>query len=344
MTARRPRVGRLHDESGQAFPILLVAIIGLLASGVVLTQGGRLTELRAEAVTAADAAALAGADAVADRFERDILVYIDFMLDRRVPSSVVTAARAAAADYAQRNGATLVSPPTVRRVDSRTIAVDVRTRTDRRLGRPATDERMADTRGTASATAVVEFTGFRGGAGGGGPQCLTGAEVQDLIDRHGIDPAPTASGLTSCSVNVRGLQEVMHVAILRLEGEYGRLNISSGYRSMEQQAAMYAAYLADPNSPYPVAPPGASMHNYGLAFDVPEAQGIDLYHTIGGDRIGSEFNLCWGGNWTGSTYDPVHYEFCPGGVRLGALGLSPELLASVGVTVDDPKLVDPSRL
>ncbi|WP_157042088.1 M15 family metallopeptidase [Nitriliruptor alkaliphilus] len=334
---------RHADESGQAFPILLVAIIGILATGAVLMQGGRLTELRASAVTSADAAALAGADAVADRFERDIVTYIHFMIHRQVPPSVVSAARAAAADYAQRNGATLVSPATVRRVDARTIAVDVVTRTDRRLGRPATNDAMADTRGSARATAVIEFTGFRG-PGGGGPQCLTGAEVQALIDRHSIDPAPTSSGLTSCSVDVRGLQEVMHVAILRIEGEYGRLTITSGYRSMEQQAAMYAAWLVDPNPPYPVAPPGASMHNYGLAFDVPESQGISVYNFIGRSRLENEFNLCWGGNWAGSSYDPVHFEYCPNGVRLGALGLSPEMLASVGVVVDDPKLVDPRRL
>lgn len=43
-----------------------------------------------------------------------------------------------------------------------------------------------------------------------------------------------------------------------------RPTITSGYRDLEKQAALYAARASNP---YPVNRPGDSAHNYGLAFD-----------------------------------------------------------------------------
>lgn len=54
--------------------------------------------------------------------------------------------------------------------------------------------------------------------------------------------------------------------------------MTSGYRSVEKQAELYAARATNP---YPVNRPGDSAHNYGLAVDawVPDGQ-WDLWHAI----------------------------------------------------------------
>ena len=44
--------------------------------------------------------------------------------------------------------------------------------------------------------------------------------------------------------------------------------IGSGYRSVAQQTGMYNAYIAGGKSGAPVAPPGRSKHNFGLAIDL----------------------------------------------------------------------------
>jgi hypothetical protein len=50
----------MKDERGQIMPVLLVTLTALLFGGVVLYQVGQATNLRAQAQTGADAAALAG--------------------------------------------------------------------------------------------------------------------------------------------------------------------------------------------------------------------------------------------------------------------------------------------
>ncbi len=46
------------------------------------------------------------------------------------------------------------------------------------------------------------------------------------------------------------------------------ITIVSGYRSVERQKQMYATYVAAGRTGAPVAPPGQSKHNYGLAADL----------------------------------------------------------------------------
>ena len=55
---------RSRNEDGQIFPLVLLAAVGLLALGFALFQVGRGTDLKARAQTGADAAALAGAEAL----------------------------------------------------------------------------------------------------------------------------------------------------------------------------------------------------------------------------------------------------------------------------------------
>lgn len=72
--------------------------------------------------------------------------------------------------------------------------------------------------------------------------------------------------------------------------------LTSGYRSIEAQKRLYARWLRGAN-PYPVARPGTSMHNYGLA--------IDLV-TTNNSALGNYW-VSLGGRWGGAR-DPVHFS------------------------------------
>ena len=79
--------------------------------------------------------------------------------------------------------------------------------------------------------------------------------------------------------------------------KYNRLDpiLTSGFRSIESQKRLYARYQRGAH-PYPVAPPGRSQHNYGLAIDLVS-------------RNNSALGAYWislGGRWGGSK-DPVHF-------------------------------------
>jgi len=54
------------------------------------------------------------------------------------------------------------------------------------------------------------------------------------------------------------------------------------------------------NNPYPVAPPGTSKHELGLAFD---ATASDAVLRAAGATWES-----WGGRWGGRYGDPIHFE------------------------------------
>jgi hypothetical protein len=97
---------------------------------------------------------------------------------------------------------------------------------------------------------------------------------------------------------VKGLAAAMRAALARAEQLLGRpVPITSGYRSTEAQAQLYANREANP---YPVAPPGSSMHEKGLAIDVPADFVDDLL------AVAPKAGLC-------QPYpadDPIHFEVC----------------------------------
>lgn len=70
--------------------------------------------------------------------------------------------------------------------------------------------------------------------------------------------------------------------------------VTSTYRSLKEQARLYREYQAG-RHPLPVAPPGRSLHNYGLAVDL---VADDL------PRLGRLW-MQVGGSWSAS--DPVHF-------------------------------------
>lgn len=93
-----------------------------------------------------------------------------------------------------------------------------------------------------------------------------------------------------------GLQRFLQPYARRLADMFPRLQITSVRRSRTQQLALYYNRA---HNPYPVAPPGASMHEHGLAWDMvgPREQ---LY------EAGRIWNS-WGGHW--SPVDEIHFEY-----------------------------------
>lgn len=77
--------------------------------------------------------------------------------------------------------------------------------------------------------------------------------------------------------------------------------LTSGLRSTSKQAILYKQFLAG-RSKYPVAPPGTSKHEIGLAFDM--GGSVEALQVAG--ALAPFFGLRWGGTF--STPDPVHFE------------------------------------
>ncbi|MGB8511133.1 MAG: M15 family metallopeptidase [Pyrinomonadaceae bacterium] len=88
------------------------------------------------------------------------------------------------------------------------------------------------------------------------------------------------------------------------------IRVSSGLRSTAKQASLYANRASNPN---PVAKPGTSKHEKGLAVDVVAvgSNSASVQRAIGdeGKRVG----LIWGGDF--SKADPVHFEWAANGVE-----------------------------
>jgi hypothetical protein len=95
-----------------------------------------------------------------------------------------------------------------------------------------------------------------------------------------------------------GLAPALRAALARAQQLLGQpVPIVSGYRSPETQAALWSRRSANP---YPVAPPGTSMHERGLAIDVP-ADFVDRLLTVA-----PQVGLCHPYPDT----DPIHFEVC----------------------------------
>ncbi len=124
--------------------------------------------------------------------------------------------------------------------------------------------------GTASASARARATGAAGSLGPQGPSDGR---------RNGLAPA-------------------LQAALDRAGRQLGQaIPITSGWRSSGEQARLWAARGVNR---YPVAPPGTSMHERGLAVDVPLAIADRLA------SVGPAAGLCRPYPRT----DPVHFEAC----------------------------------
>jgi hypothetical protein len=217
-----------QDDRGQAVP-LLVAAVGLAAVLVVgLAHMGRVVADRAQARTAADAAALAGAAEGED----------------------------AAREVASANGGELI-------------------RYDTRSGGESD---------AAGDEVLVEVS-------------VGGVEAFGRARRRVVVAAP-AGPFPGGTGDRAGLAPAMLAALARADQLLGRpVPIASGFRSRAQQEALWARRGSNP---YPVARPGSSHHERGLAVDVPRAFVPELLSVAG------EAGLCHPLPRT----DPVHFVVC----------------------------------
>lgn len=95
-----------------------------------------------------------------------------------------------------------------------------------------------------------------------------------------------------------GLAPAMRAAVARAEQLLGRrVPITSGRRSTAEQAALWARRG---RNPFPVARPGTSKHELGLAIDVPSSFVPSLV------RVARQAGLCR----PYAVADPVHFELC----------------------------------
>lgn len=147
-----PARGRYRGDRGQAFPIYVVVVAGLLFAAFAFFVVGQASVTRSDAQGAADAAALAGARETRDGALAglDLVAWKPGDWEEFLTGKLLTGngACAAAEDFAARNGAEAQCQALIPRV---TVAVE----TERTVGNsvvPGTD----GMHGTADATAVIE--------------------------------------------------------------------------------------------------------------------------------------------------------------------------------------------
>ncbi len=96
--------------------------------------------------------------------------------------------------------------------------------------------------------------------------------------------------------SLRGLQRWLQPYAQALISQFHQLTVTNVWRSRGQQIRLWNKRR---NNPYPVAPPGHSKHELGLAWDMvgpPELLA----------RAGAIWNS-WGGHW--SPADAIHFEY-----------------------------------
>ena len=176
-----------------------------------------------------------------------------------------------------------------------------------RLGGDAVDAARAQTAADAAALAGAaggEEVG-RGVAGANGGRVVTfvedgqGVLVTVRIGRAVATARAVGTGADPGIGAPRGgLVPELVAALLRAGQALGTpVPISSGWRSSVQQQALWAGRGSNP---YPVARPGTSAHERGLAVDVPRVFAERLAH------VGPAVGLCRPLPRT----DPVHFELC----------------------------------
>lgn len=92
-----------------------------------------------------------------------------------------------------------------------------------------------------------------------------------------------------------GLQPWLRPYAEYLKRYFPRLTVTSVFRSYSDQLYLWNNRH---NNPYPVAPPGRSMHQFGRAWDMTGPR-EDLL------RAGATWRS-WGGRWFPA--DPIHFE------------------------------------
>jgi len=111
-------------------------------------------------------------------------------------------------------------------------------------------------------------------------------------------PGAFGAGGSLGGVRRAGLAPTMLAALARADGLLGRpVTVASGLRTRAQQEALWERRATNP---YPVARPGTSDHERGLAIDVPRREVDDLL------RVAAAAGLCQ----PLPASDPVHFIVC----------------------------------
>jgi hypothetical protein len=111
--------------------------------------------------------------------------------------------------------------------------------------------------------------------------------------------SPLAPGASGAPIATRtGLAPAMRAALARAGQVLGTpVPVTSGFRSAADQRRLW---LGRDRNRYPVAPPGSSMHERGLAVDVPATFADRLAAVAGETGLCRPFPVA----------DPVHFELC----------------------------------
>lgn len=90
------------------------------------------------------------------------------------------------------------------------------------------------------------------------------------------------------------------LGLIRWAAPSVRYRITSGRRTRAEQASLYRQSA---RSPYPVAPPGKSRHESGLAVDI-------VFQPRQFEQVAGEAWESLGGRWGGRfpKYDGIHFE------------------------------------
>jgi hypothetical protein len=128
---------------------------------------------------------------------------------------------------------------------------------------------------------------------------VTHFERVDSDVRVGVELGPAVGTARARPVDdATGLAPAMRAAVARAEQLLGRaVPITSGRRTRAEQAALWAARG---RNRFPVARPGLSKHELGLAVDVPVSFVATLL------RVATAAGLCR----PSPAADPVHFELC----------------------------------
>src|SRR5215207_4386178 len=150
-----------QGERGQILPGLLVVLLAVLAVGMLMFQVGKAAVLRSDAQTAADAAAMAGANEI----KRQLMTQWATAGTTDINLLDQALVRARMAEYAKKNGATLIpSSVVIQGVDVKAAVA-----TDDEVGEGAKEVGKEDAKGEARARARIELMPGLGVGGSIGP-------------------------------------------------------------------------------------------------------------------------------------------------------------------------------
>lgn len=166
-------------------------------------------------------------------------------------------------------------------------------------GDRAADRARAQTAADAAALAEAAAPG-RGVplAGANGHGVVIDAAGNRVVARAATGPVGAVAAAEADPVSWAGLHPELVGAIRRAEQLLGTpVPIVSGFRTRAEQEALWAAAASNP---YPVARPGTSLHERGLAIDVP----LEFVPHLRG--VAGSIGLCQ----PLPTTDPVHFTLC----------------------------------